>query len=243
MPNASDIRDQLNVRRGMEIGERETIEEALLWCFCHDIHPVLPWTATEYDPSSEERLRLAGPLLEDYLNLIIKNPGGFDVQSLTKLLIGQIDRDLAEMDVDSDGEITTDAMMQAFARFQTAKFDSEARDREVSIYPFDRFDVDLFSLRKSPPKNLTDHAANYLADNFRKFFPKTCQVALSAQYSTNDDGLYGYHVGVIHIAMRSFVYGNVAIPSVDRFGWRECLESWARWATMIVGPGASTQPR
>lgn len=243
MTNASDIRDQLNVRRGMEIGERETFEDALLWCFCHDIHPVLPWTATEYDPSSEERLRLAGPLLEYYLNLIIKNPGGSDVQSLTKLLIGRIDRDLAEMDVDSDGEITSHAMTQAFSRFQTTNFDNEARDREVSIYPFDRFEIDLLSLRQNSFQKFPDHMASYLAAKFRSYFPKTCQVASTSQYSTTESGLYGYHVGVIHIAMRSFVYGNVAIPSADRFGWRECLESWARWATMIVGPGTSTENR
>ncbi|QOT71868.1 hypothetical protein H5V43_01430 [Sphingobium fuliginis] len=230
----AEIADQLNIRRGMVPRECSTLDDAVLWCCRHDIHPAFPWDGLDYDPTVEERNALSLPLLEDYLGLILSNAKSINIASYARSLLDRIDSDLANLERYCDGGIPPSAMSDLFTRFTTNGFDKSQRDRELSIYPFDDFDIRITEDKIKELQN--NYVVDMIVKMFSSYFPKTIKMAKSLCYISYTDKIYCYHVDLIHTTMRSFIFSNAAIPAEGKFKWRMYLDDWARHATLFIRP-------
>jgi hypothetical protein len=235
MRDSDEIRSRLNVRDGIEIGECGSFDEAVLWCYRHDSGPIgVLWVDDPGDPDFETSLRFALPHLEDYLRLILREPQAFHIPSYAQTLYARLAAELQRIERHPSGETVWESWLAYVARFRSPDFDPHAREKGISIYPFPPFQIDLEDLVANPPK-LRDPRCEYLADEFKRFFPSVTKLAASVRYPSHDDETYKLHGETVIQAMRCFVFSNSAIPSDNRSKW-DRLISWEGWATMTLRP-------
>lgn len=234
MSNEADVLGRLNIRDGMEVREHGSLDEAVLWCYRHDFHPIGAWPEGLKDPDFDVKVGFALPHLEDYLRLILKDAGSVDIPAYAQSLYPRMIAETEKFDRYPNGDLRTEGVVAALVRFASADFDKTLRDHDVSIYPFRAFEVDFDDLLERVP-DLHDERTHYLADMFRSYFPTICNGAENVRYSSHDDPIYLLHSQSINNPLQWFMFSNPSVPE-DKFKWRPVLDTWRTWAAMLLRP-------
>src|ERR1700710_2559886 len=114
------VTNLLNVRTGEEIRECTSVEEAVLWCYRHDFGASALGPLSMDDPHAEANVGFAVPHFEDYLRLLLKHPGSFDIPAYARVLYAQMVAEAETLPRQSDGDLVWEDWLQYIARFRPA---------------------------------------------------------------------------------------------------------------------------
>jgi hypothetical protein len=228
-----EIRERLNLREGMEIRECGSFDEAVSWCYRHDFGPLGWWPQEFADPDFDVKLGFAQPHLEDYLRLLLKEPESFDIPAYARTLFERMIAETEKIDRYPDGDLIMESIVAYNSRFRSVDFDRSAREREISIYPFRAFEIDIEPIYNEL-LGLRDPRTQYLANLVRFYFPTICEMAARTKYSSYDDKIYLMHVNSIGRPVEDLVFSNPAVRKDPRpFSY---IWNWASWAGMQLRP-------
>lgn len=229
------IEDRLNLREGAKILEKDSLEEAALWCFQHDVFPIGLWLGRQDDDEYSKRLAVSKPILEDYLDLIFKDHNDTLEISRDKLF-KKMASYVATLDRYPDGDITASGADTYYRRFNSGSDLEIFNKYELSVYNYRKIEIEGFDFFESPVDNIGDKRSEYVANLFKEYFPRTASFSGAIAYPSRADSGYINHVDSLVLAVRSFLFRNEICAPAKSGKVDDAIQMLATWTVMIIGP-------